>query len=138
MAIQSILIGCSQSQKIFFPSFSITFPSSQFVVYHFASSGNSPFSTAHFTINTFKLLLCRLTYYVPTDYLHSGRRWWTVSLCSPHNLHLSYSTNPLIFFHTLVSIICSSNANNDYNFLGSVLHFNQSESSALYFLDILL
>ena len=136
--IQTLLIGCSQSQKSFFLSFSITFPRSQFVVYHYLSSGSSPFSTVHFTANTFKVLLCRLIYSVPTSFLYLDRRWCTVSLCSPHNLHLSHSTNPLILFHALVSIICSCNANIDDVFLGSVLHFNQPESSLLYCLAISL
>ena len=119
----SVLIGCSQSKKSFFPSFSITFPCSQFVVYHFVSLGSSPFYTSHFTANTFKVLLCRLQYSVPTSFFHPDRRWCTVSLRSTHNVHFSHATNPLIFFHTLVPIICSCNANIDDVFLGSVVHF---------------
>ena len=137
-AIQSVLIECSPSQKSFFPSFLTTFPRSQFVVCHFVSSGSSPFSTAHFTANTFTLLLCRLTCCVPTSVLHPDRRRCTVSLCSPPYLHLSHSSNPLIFFHALVSIICSGNANIDDVFLGSVLYFNQPEFSLLYCLGISL
>ena len=122
----------------FFPSFSITFSRSQFVVYHFVSLGSSPLSIAHFTANTFKVLLCRVTYYVPTSFLNPDKRWCTVSLCSPHNLHLSHSTNHLIFVHALVSTICSCNTNTDDVFLGPVLHFNQPGSSSLYFLGISL
>ena len=123
--IQSVLMVCSQPQKSFFPSFSITFLRSQFLLYHFVSSGSSLFSTVHFTANTFKVLLCRLTYSVPTILLYPNRKWCTVSQFSPHNLHLLYSTNTLNFFHTLVSIICSSNANMDDVSLRSLLHFNQ-------------
>ena len=140
-AIQSAIIGCSQSQKSFFPSFSIAFPCCQFIVYHFVSSGSSPLSIAQFTANTFKALLCRLTYSVPTSCLHPDKRWCTVSLCSAHNLHLLHSTYPLIFFHAVVSTICSicsCDMNIDDVFLGSVLHFNQSESSSLYCLGISL
>ena len=120
----------------FFPSFSITLSRSQFFVYHFVSLGSSPFSLAHFTANTFKVLLCRVTYYVPTSFLNPDKR--TVSLCSPHNLHLSHSTNPLIFVHALVSTICFCNTNTHDDFLGSVLHFNQPRSSSLYCLGISL
>ena len=66
---------------------------------------------AHFTANTFKILLNRVTYSDPSSFLHPDRRWCTDSLCSPHNLHLSHSTDPLIFFHVLVSIICSRSEN---------------------------
>ena len=100
-AMQSVFIGCSQYQQSFFPSFSIIFPRSLFIVYNFVSSGSNPFSTAHFTANTFKVLLNRLTYSYPSSFWHPGRRWCTVSLYSPHN-HIT-------FFHVLVSIICSSN-----------------------------
>ena len=97
------------------------------------SLSNSAFSTAHFTGNTFKVLLCRLTYSVPTSFLHPGRRWCTVSLLSSHNLYFPHSSNPLIFFHALVSIICSCNVNIDDVFLGtSRLHFNQPESSWIF------
>ena len=81
----------------FLSIFSINFPRSQFVVYHFVSLGSRPFSVAHFTANTFKVLLCRLTYSVPASFLHPDKRGCTVSLCSPHNLYLSHSTNPLFF-----------------------------------------
>ena len=118
--------------------FQSLFLHSKFVVYHFVSLGSRSFSVAHFTANTFKVLLCRLTYSVPASFLHPDKRWCTVSLCSPHNLHLSHSTNPLIFFHALVSTICSCNTNIDDVFLGSVLHFNQPESSSLYCLGISL
>ena len=53
-----------------FPSVSIPFPRSQFVVYHSGSSGSSAFSIVHFFANTFKVLLCRLTYSVPSSFLH--------------------------------------------------------------------
>ena len=53
--------------------------------------------------------------------------------CSPHNLHLSSSISPLIFFYALDSTICSCNANMDAVFLGSVLHFNHSKSASSYF-----
>ena len=97
------------------------------------SLSNSAFSTAHFTGNTFKVLLCRLTYSVPTSFLHPGRRWCTVSLLSSQNLYFPHSSNPLIFFHALVSIICSCNVNIDDVFLGtSRLHFNQPESSWIF------
>ena len=95
--MQSVLIGCSLSQKSFFPSFSINFPRFQFVVHHFVSSGSSPFSSAHFTANLLNVFLCCLAYSVPARFLHLDRRWCTVSLSYPHNLHLSHSTNPLIF-----------------------------------------
>ena len=120
----------------FLSIFSITFLRPQFVVYHFVSSVSSPFSIAHFIANTFKELLCRLTYSAPTSFLHPDKRWCIVSLCSPHNLHLSHSTNPLIFFHALFPCFC--NANIDDVFLWSVLQFNQPESSSLYCLGILL
>ena len=121
------------SQKSFFQSFSIIFPRSQFFLYHFASLGSIPFSIAHFRTNTFKVLLCCLTYSLPTSFLHPDKRWYTVSLCSPHNLHLSHSTNPFIFFHAHVSTICLCNTNIDDFFLVSVLHFNQPECSSLYY-----
>ena len=78
--------------------FLITFSRSQFTVYHFLSSQSSSFSTAYFTAYTLKVLFFRLTYSVPSSFLHTDRRWLTVSLCSPHNLHLPHSTNLLIFF----------------------------------------
>ena len=121
------------SQKSFFQSFSIIFPRSQFFLYHFASLGSIPFSIAHFRTNTFKVLLCCLTYSLPTSFLHPDKRWYTVSLCSPHNLHLSHSTNPFIFFHAHVSTICLCNTDIDDFFLVSVLHFNQPECSSLYY-----
>ena len=120
--------------SVFFNHF-LAFP---VVVYHFVSSGSSLFSIAYFTASTFKVFLCRLTYSLPTSFLHPDKRWCTVSLCSPQNLHLSHSTNPPIFFHALVSTICSCNANILDVFLGSVLHFNQPESCSVYCLSISL
>ena len=102
------------------------------VVYRFVFSGSSPFSTAHFTAITFKLLLCCLIYSFTTSLFHPDRRLCTASLCSPHNLHLSHSIYPLIFYHALASIICSCNANVDNVYLGSVFCFNQPEPSSLY------
>ena len=119
-AMQPILIGCSQNQKSFFPSFPIIFPRSLFVVYNFVSPASSPFSTAHFNANTFKVLLNRMTYPDPSSFLHPERKWCTVSLCSPHNLHLSHSTDALIFLHGLVSIICSRNENIYGVFVGCI------------------
>ena len=121
------------SQKSFFQSFSIIFRRSQFFLYHFASLESIPFSIAHFRTTTFKVLLCCLTYSLPTSFLHPDKRWYTVSLCSPHNLHLSHSTNPLIFFHAHVCTICLYNANIVDFFLVSVLYFNQPECSSLYY-----
>ena len=132
-AMQSIVKRCFQSQKISFPSFSSTFPLLQFVVYHFVSSGTSQFTTTHFIANTFKVLLCRLVYSVTTSFLYPYGSWCTVSLCEPHNLHWSHSTNALIVFHALISIICSCNANIEDVFLRLVLHFNPSEFSSQYF-----
>ena len=91
--MQFILTGCSQYQKSFFPLFSIIFSRSLFIVYSFVSSENSLFSTAHFTANTFKILLNRLTYSYPSSFLDPD----TISLCPQHNLHLSHSTDPLSF-----------------------------------------
>ena len=84
-----------------------------FIVYNFVSSRSSPFSTSHFTANNFKILLNCFTYSDPSSFLQPDRKWCTVSLWSPHNLNLSHSTNPLIFFHVLVSIIYFCNANID-------------------------
>ena len=84
------------------------------------------------------VLLCRCTYSVPTKFLHADRRWSVVSLWSLHYLHLSHSTNPRIFFHVLISIICSCNAKIDAVFLRSMLHFNHPESSSLYYLGVSL
>ena len=81
------------------------------LLYHFVSFETSPFPTAHFTANTFKILLGRLAYSIPTSFLHPYSRWCTISLWSPHNLDFSHSTSLLIFFHALASIICSFNAN---------------------------
>ena len=78
-------------------SSSITCPRSQFVVYHFAFSGSSLFSTAHFTVNTFEVLLCCFTHSFCASSLQPDKSWCTDSPCSPHNLHLSSSNNPLIY-----------------------------------------
>lgn len=109
-AMQSVVNRFPQPQKSFSSYFSTIFLRSQFVVQHYVSSQSSPISTVHFTASTFKVLLCRVTYTyqlflhsVPTSFLHPDRRWCVVSLCSPSNLHLSYSTNHLIFFHDLIS-----------------------------------
>ena len=69
-------------------------------------------------------MLCRLEYCVPSSFLHPYRRFFNISRCSPYNLHLPHSNNPLIFFYVFVFIFCSSNANTDDVTLGSVLHFN--------------
>ena len=67
------LIQCSHSQYNFTPSFSITFPGSQFTAYHFVSSGSNRFSIAYFTASTFRVLSCRLTYSDPASFLHPDR-----------------------------------------------------------------
>ena len=130
-------LDVSSPRRVSFHLFQSLFrvPSSLYIT---VSLGSRPFFVVHFTANIFKVLLCRLTYSVPASFLHPDKRLCTVSLCSPHNLHLSHSTNPLIFFHALVSTICSCNTNIDDVFLGSVLHFNRPESSSLYFLSISL
>ena len=125
-AVQFILIRCSQSQNSFSQLFSITFLCSHLISYHLVPSGSSPLSIAHFTARTFRALSCGLTYSVPANFLHPDNRCCTVSLYSPHNRHLSSFTNPLIFFHALVWIICSCSANIDAVFQWSVLHFNQA------------
>ena len=79
-AMYSVLIGFSKYQKNIFLSFSITFPLSELVMFHFVSSVSSPFSTAHFIVNTFKVLLRRLTYFLATSFLPLDRRRCTVSL----------------------------------------------------------
>ena len=100
-----------QSHSNFLPLFSITFPCSYLIAYHLVPSGSSPFSIAHFTARTFRAFPCRLTYSIPASFLHFDNRCSTISLYSPQNWHLSSFTNPLIFFHALVSIICSCSAN---------------------------
>ena len=62
-------------------------------------------------------MLWRLTYSVPTSFLHRCRRWCTISLCPPQNLDLLSFTNPLIFFHALVSIIYFCNLNTQQTFV---------------------
>ena len=127
--MQSILIGCPQSQISFFPSFSITFQRFLFVVCNFVSSRSSSFSASHFTTNNLKVLMNDFIHSDPFSFLQTDRRWCNVSLCYPYNLHLSHSANPLILFHVLVSIICSCNANIGDVFLGyisacrSLLHY---------------
>ena len=77
-------------------------------------------------------MLCHLEYSVLTSFMHPCRRCFTISACSPHNLYLLHSNNPLIFFYALVSIIGSCNANINDVIWGSVLHFNLPGSSSLY------
>ena len=62
-AMQFVFIGCSQYQKKIFPSFSITFPHPQFVVYHFVSLESSLFSTGNIllTYTLFPLAFSTLT-----------------------------------------------------------------------------
>ena len=108
-------------RRAFFHFFSIKFPCFQFIQNNSISSGSNLFSTAHFSANAFKVLLCRLRHTVSTCNLHPGRRWCTVSLRFMHDLHLPFSSNSLIFFHALVSIIL--NKNFECVFLWSVLHF---------------
>ena len=66
--MQSILIGSTQSQISFFPSFSITFQRSLFVVYNFVSSRSSPFSASHFTTSNLKVLMNNFTYSDPFSF----------------------------------------------------------------------
>ena len=82
LAVQLVLMLCSQSHNNFFPLFSITFPLSHLSVYHFVPSGNNPLSIAHCTANTFNALSCVLTYSDPAIVLHPASRCWTVSLDS--------------------------------------------------------
>ena len=97
--------------SIFFNHFST------FVVYNFVSSRSSPFSASHFTAHNLKVLMNHFTYSDPSSFSQPDRRCCNVSLCYPFNLHLSRSTNPLILFHVLFSIICSCNANIGDDFL---------------------
>ena len=138
LSVQFVRIRCSQSQNSFCPFLSSTVPRCHLTVYHFVSSGSTPFSIAHFTANTFRALSWRFRYSVPASFLHPDRRCWTVSLCSPHSRQLSSSTNPLIFFQAFVSIICSWSAKIDDVFLGSVLQFNLPKSSSPYSFGISL
>ena len=86
--MQSILIGCPQSQISFFPSFSITFQRFLFVVYNFVSSRSSPFWASHFTAHNLKVLMNHFTYSDPSSFLQRNRKWCNVSLCYLYNLHL--------------------------------------------------
>ena len=94
-AIPFLLTGCTRSQKSFIASFSLTFPHSHHCIPLCIFREKSIFYsfTAHFTANTFKVLLCRLTYSVPPCSLHPDKRGCMISVCSPHNLHLSHSTH---------------------------------------------
>ena len=96
-------------------SIPINFLHSQVVVYHCVSSGSSLVSTAHFTVLFFQIIV------VSFDILYSYQPFVPKQevvhcffvLFTYCNLHLSSSTDPLIFFHVLVSIICSCDANTD-------------------------
>ena len=107
-----------------FPLFPKTFPFSHLSLYHFVSVGNIPLSVALCTSSTFYALSCLPTYSDPASCLHPANKCCAVSLNSPHNLHLSWSTSPLIIFHAFVSIICSCHVNINAVFLGSVLYFS--------------
>ena len=125
--MQSVLSGCSQPQRSFFPSFFNHFLAFLVRCIPLWSSGSSSFSTAHFTATTFKVLLCCLTFSLSTSFWHP-ERCCTVSRRSPYNLHVLHPTNPPIFVHALVSMIFSCNAK-IYVFLGyistsqSLLHY---------------
>ena len=108
------------------------------IVYHFVSSGSSPFSTALQPI----LLLTLSKYYcvawhnlfLLALYTQTGGGSWF-----PYAPRITCICHiPLIFFHALVSIIFFFNANIDDVFLGSVLHFKQREFSSLYCFGMLL
>ena len=92
-------------------------------------------TTAHFTANTFKVLFYCLTYSSPATFLHLDRRWCTVFLCSTLNLHLSHSTNRLIFSHALISIISSRNASIDG--FGKGQSYISTSQSLLHYLALI-
>ena len=101
-SVQSILIGCLKRVSFHLLQSLFHVPSLLYTTLYFQEAVNF---LQPILLLTFSKYCCCLTYSVPSSFLHPGRRWCTVSLCYPHILHLSHTTNPLIFFHALVSII---------------------------------
>ena len=90
---------------------------------------------AHRTANTFSALLCHRTYSVLANFFQPAKRCCTVPFCFRHNRHLF---SPLIFFHAIVSTICSCMLNTAAILAGPVLHFSHPLSAFVWFLGILL
>ena len=138
--MQSALIGCPQFQESLFPFFNnisrFQICCMQFCIFREQPIFHSPFLPLNVSKyccvvwhTLFLLSFCKQT------------RCDALFLCAPQInciYHIPHFTNPLIFFHTLVSVICSCNANIDSVFLGSVLHFNQLEFSSLYYFGVWL
>ena len=81
-------------------------------------------SHAHWTAITFNALSWCFTFPIPANFWHPARRCWSVSLYLLHNLNCSWSIILLIFFHLIVSTICSCRLKTAAVFLGSVFYCN--------------